>query len=214
MRAKQTRMGKEPWLPDGYSRIFRLFVFSPSGFWTMATLQNLISSFPWIAPPHPPPQCNPRNGRDQILPFGNLERSGKTTLIHSCRNEGRTNQASKCSCCLSFSKYYWNLTSKCLALYQLSTYNLPMFAVHTWPYSLNLLAIFEARTSANIRDSIRVSGSRCEARSSTASLSSHIKKVAHWSSGFQEGEPEPMQCDDRRITWKLHAGIKHLSSDG
>ena len=26
------------WLPDGYSQIFRLYVFGPSGFWTMATL--------------------------------------------------------------------------------------------------------------------------------------------------------------------------------
>ena len=36
-----------------------------------ATLQNLIPSFPWIAPPHPPPWHNPRKGRDQILPSGN-----------------------------------------------------------------------------------------------------------------------------------------------
>ena len=34
-----------------------------------ATLQN---SFPWIAPPHTPPWRNPRKGRDQILPSGNL----------------------------------------------------------------------------------------------------------------------------------------------
>ena len=60
------------WLPDGYSRIFRSYVIGPSGFWTMATLQNLIPSFPWIAPPHPPPWHNPRKGRDQILPSGNL----------------------------------------------------------------------------------------------------------------------------------------------
>ena len=33
-----------------------------------ATLQNLIPSFPWIAPPRPPPWRNPRKGRDQILP--------------------------------------------------------------------------------------------------------------------------------------------------
>ena len=37
-----------------------------------AMLQNLIPSFPWIAPPRPPPWCNPRKGRDQILPSGNL----------------------------------------------------------------------------------------------------------------------------------------------
>ena len=34
-------------------------------------LQNLIPSFPWIAPPGPPPWRNPRKGRDQILPSGN-----------------------------------------------------------------------------------------------------------------------------------------------
>ena len=54
-------------MPDGYSRIFRPFVFGPSGFWTMATLQNLIPFFR----PRPPPWRNPRNGRDQILPSGN-----------------------------------------------------------------------------------------------------------------------------------------------
>ena len=45
-----------------------------SGLWLRyATLQNLIPSFPWIAPPHPPPWRNPRKGRDQILPSGNLD---------------------------------------------------------------------------------------------------------------------------------------------
>ena len=34
-------------------------------------LQNWIPSFPWIAPPRPPPWHNPRKGRDQILPSGN-----------------------------------------------------------------------------------------------------------------------------------------------
>ena len=33
--------------------------------------QNLTPSFPWIAPPHPPPWCNPRKGRDQTLLSGN-----------------------------------------------------------------------------------------------------------------------------------------------
>ena len=36
-----------------------------------AALQHLIPSFPWIAPPRPPPWSNPRKGRDQILPSGN-----------------------------------------------------------------------------------------------------------------------------------------------
>ena len=44
-----------------------------SGLWLRyAVLQNLIPSFPWIAPPRPPPWGNPRKGRDQILPSGNL----------------------------------------------------------------------------------------------------------------------------------------------
>ena len=63
------------WLPDGYSHILRSYVFGPSGFWTMAPLpmlQNLIPSFPYIAPPRPPPWFNPRKGRDLILPSGNL----------------------------------------------------------------------------------------------------------------------------------------------
>ena len=44
-----------------------------SGLWLRyAALQNLIPSFPWIAPPRPLPWRNPRKGRDQILPSGNL----------------------------------------------------------------------------------------------------------------------------------------------
>ena len=63
-----------PWLPDGYSQIFRSYVFGPLGLrdYGSATLQNLIPSFPWIATPRPPPWRNPRKGRDQILPSGNL----------------------------------------------------------------------------------------------------------------------------------------------
>ena len=29
----------QAWLPDGYIRIFRLYVFGPSGFWNMAPLR-------------------------------------------------------------------------------------------------------------------------------------------------------------------------------
>ena len=63
------------WLPDGYSQIFRSYVFGPSGFWTMAPLRYAAKVDPflsWVSPPRPPPWCNPRKGRDQILPSGNL----------------------------------------------------------------------------------------------------------------------------------------------
>ena len=46
--------GKEPgtaagtWLPDGYSWIFRSYVFGPSGFWTMAPLRCKILSLPFL----------------------------------------------------------------------------------------------------------------------------------------------------------------------
>ena len=61
-----------PWLPDGYSQIFRLYVFGPSGFWNMAPLRYAAKFDSFLAPPHPPPWRNPRKGRDQILPSGNL----------------------------------------------------------------------------------------------------------------------------------------------
>ena len=49
------------------------FALWASGPWLRyATLQNLIPSFPWIASPRPPPWRNPRKGRDQILPSGNV----------------------------------------------------------------------------------------------------------------------------------------------
>ena len=38
----------------------------------VARWQNLIPNFPLIVPPHPQPWSNPRKGRDQILPSGNL----------------------------------------------------------------------------------------------------------------------------------------------
>ena len=63
------------WLPDGYSRIFRSYVFGPSGFWTMAPLRYAAKFDPFLSldcAPHLPPWRNPRKGRDQILPSGNL----------------------------------------------------------------------------------------------------------------------------------------------
>ena len=85
------------WLPDGYSRIFRIICVWPfglEGLWLRyAALQNLIPSFPWIAPPHPPPRHNPRKGRDQILPSGNLAvcdcGKGKKTFWHGHTDEQR-----------------------------------------------------------------------------------------------------------------------------
>ena len=37
------------WLPDGYSQIFRLYVFSPSGFWTMAPLRYAAKFDPFLS---------------------------------------------------------------------------------------------------------------------------------------------------------------------
>ena len=52
-----------------------------SGLWLRyAALQNLIPSVPWIAPPHPPPWHNPRKGRDQIFPSGNLAHRGSIAI--------------------------------------------------------------------------------------------------------------------------------------
>ena len=63
-------------LPDGYSQIFRSHVFGPSGFWTMAQLHDAAKFDSFLsldcAPPYHPPWRNPRKGRDQILPSGNL----------------------------------------------------------------------------------------------------------------------------------------------
>ena len=37
------------WLPDGYSRIFRSYVFGPSGFWTMAPLHCAAKFDPFLS---------------------------------------------------------------------------------------------------------------------------------------------------------------------
>ena len=71
-------------LPDGYSWILRSYVCGPSGFWTMASLRYTAKFDPFLSldcaptpstlcPPSPPPGRNPRKGRDQILPSGNLD---------------------------------------------------------------------------------------------------------------------------------------------
>ena len=63
------------WLPDAYSQIFRSYVFGPSGFWTMPPLRYAAKFDPFLSlncAPRPPTWRNPRRGRDQILPSGNL----------------------------------------------------------------------------------------------------------------------------------------------
>ena len=37
------------WLPDGYSRIFKLYVFGPSDFWTMAPLRYAAKFDPFLS---------------------------------------------------------------------------------------------------------------------------------------------------------------------
>ena len=37
------------WLPDGFSQIFRSYVFSPSGFWTMAPLRYAAQFDPFLS---------------------------------------------------------------------------------------------------------------------------------------------------------------------
>ena len=60
-----------------------------SGLWLRyATLQNLIPSFPWIAPPRLPPWRNPRKGRDQILPSGNPGSTPTLSLSQGHRDQG------------------------------------------------------------------------------------------------------------------------------
>ena len=40
---------REPWLPDGYSQIFRSYVFGPPGFWTMAPLRYAAKFDPFLS---------------------------------------------------------------------------------------------------------------------------------------------------------------------
>ena len=39
----------QAWLPDGYSQIFRSYVFGPSGFWTMAPLHYAAKFDPFLS---------------------------------------------------------------------------------------------------------------------------------------------------------------------
>ena len=67
------------WLPDGCSQILRSYVFAPSGFWTIAPLRYAAKLDPFLSLDcaiRPPPWRNPRKGKDQTLPSGNLEGEG------------------------------------------------------------------------------------------------------------------------------------------
>ena len=68
-------------MPDGYSQIFISYVFGPSGFWTMAPpryRQNMIPSFPWIAPPALHPGAIPGKEGIKFCHLATLERKDKT----------------------------------------------------------------------------------------------------------------------------------------
>ena len=39
----------QAWLPDGYSQIFRLYLFGPLGFWTMAPLRCTAKFDPFLS---------------------------------------------------------------------------------------------------------------------------------------------------------------------
>ena len=41
------------WLPDGYSQIFRSYVFGPRGFWTMAPLRYAAKFDPFLSLDYP-----------------------------------------------------------------------------------------------------------------------------------------------------------------
>ena len=45
----RTRMSLYAWLPDGYSQIFRSFMFGPSGFWNMAPLRYAAKFDPFLS---------------------------------------------------------------------------------------------------------------------------------------------------------------------
>ena len=71
------------WLLGGYSQIFRLYVFGPSGLkdYGSAMLRCKMWSLPFLGlrPTRPPPWHNPRKGRDHILPSGNTVTIPPTT---------------------------------------------------------------------------------------------------------------------------------------
>ena len=53
------RQSKGTWLPDDYGRIFRLYVFGPLGFWTMAPLRCAAKFDPFLSLDCAPPALHP-----------------------------------------------------------------------------------------------------------------------------------------------------------
>ena len=62
----------EALLPDGYSQIFRSYVFGPLGFWTMAPLRYAAKFDPFLGlRPTPSTLAQSKEMKGLILPSGN-----------------------------------------------------------------------------------------------------------------------------------------------
>ena len=77
--------GLRAWLPDGYSQFFKIICVWPFGLLDYGSAMLRCKN----APPRPSPWRNPRKGRDQILPSGNLER-GRTRHLSKRRTRTGT----------------------------------------------------------------------------------------------------------------------------
>ena len=60
-------------MPDGYSRIFRLYVFGPSGFCTMAPLRYAAKYDPFLSLDCARVECVGAQSKVSNFPSGNLD---------------------------------------------------------------------------------------------------------------------------------------------
>ena len=72
-RILSTRPGYMVRAPHSGSRVAKFDPFLSLDCATVEGVRTHSLSFPWIAPPRPPPWRNPRKERDKILPSGNLD---------------------------------------------------------------------------------------------------------------------------------------------
>ena len=74
------------------ARFLELYVFGPSGFWTMAPLSYSAKFDPFLSldcAPTPSTLAQSKEGRDQILPSGNLAFSSHSIVSGSARSMSR-----------------------------------------------------------------------------------------------------------------------------
>ena len=90
------------WLPDGYSQIFRSYVFGPSGFWTMALLRYTAKFDPFLSLDCAPTPSTLAQSKERKGSNFEAQRSGAIVQ----KPEGPKTKSSKSSPCITVAIFF------------------------------------------------------------------------------------------------------------